>query len=472
MTQALQFTFKRLRELHSAYVLVAVIALLSLIMSAHAKQAAKPSEFTLANGLRIVVVPDHRVPIVTHMVFYRIGSVDERPDENGVAHYLEHLMFKGTPKFPRGEFDRVVMRGGGVQNATTSHDTTVYHQRLHRRDLERLMAMEADRMENLVVDEAAAATERAIVKEEYLGNANQPGLPFHYATAGALFGNHPYALAPIGTAESIATFDAALAMGFYRRHYRPSRAIVVIGGDITEDEVRVLAERTYARVASGESDPETPVELASAPTSAQRVVVPHPRVSAVHIQRSFLTPSARAMPLKDATALNLFSYIVGNGTPSRLYQGFVVKGLASGASGNLELRRYAGTLSFETTALPGVPAETLEAALDRVLREIAANGITEHEFNEMKLRFLATRVYDEDNTLNRANTIGHSLIVGWSLDDVLGFKQRVESLTLADVNRVGRALLNDARTVTGVLIPQTQAQPGASAEGRSVTTSN
>ena len=429
-------------------------AIVLMIIPAHATRPAIPSEFELANGLRVVVVPDHRVPIVTHMVFYRIGSVDELPGENGLAHYLEHLMFKGTPAFPRGEFDRVVMRGGGVQNATTSHDATVYHQRLPRRYLERLMSLEADRMENLDIDEASATTERAIVKEEFLGNANQPGLPFHYATAGALFGDHPYALAPIGTEASIATFSAADAMRFYRRLYRPHRAIVVIGGDVTEEEVRMLAERTYGRVVRRDGEAAIDVSLPHLTATAQRVVVPHPRVSAVHIRRSYLTPSARAMPINDTTALNFFSYIVGNGALSRLHQGLVVKGLASGSSSSLDLRRYAGTLSFEVSALPGISENALETALDQVLSEIAANGITEHEFSEMKLRFLATRVYDEDNTASRSNTIGHSLTVGWSLDDVLSFKQRVESLTLEDVNRIGRSLLNEARSVTGLLIPQ------------------
>ena len=469
---------RRLWELEHVRLVTALvaIALALMIIPVRAASLAKPSEFQLANGMRIVVVPDHRVPIITHMVFYRIGSVDEQSDENGVAHYLEHLMFKGTPKHPRGEFDRVVMRGGGVQNATTSHDSTVYYQRLPRRDLEKLMALEADRMENLDIDDAAAVKEQAIVKEEFLGTSNQPGLPFHYATAGALYGTHPYALAPIGTEASIATFNAAGAMRFYRRHYRPERAIVVIGGDVTEEEVRVLAERTYGRVSGRSSDvvSELPVLAPLIPTqpTTQRVVVPHSRVSAVHIRRSYLTPDARSVPLRDATALNLFSYIVGNGVLSRLHQGLVVKGLASSTSTGLELRRYAGALSFEATALPGVSEAALENAFDQVLAEVAEQGITEHEFNEMKLRFLATRVYDEDNTASRCQTIGSSLIVGWSLDDVLGFKSRVEGLTLDDVNRVGRNILNTARSVTGLLVPQSMAQPNGTAQSTPTTSQN
>lgn len=463
--------FSDLQILSLATILIA-LTLVMMMPPAHARAPAKPSEFQLANGLRIVVVPDHRVPIVTHMVFYRIGSVDEQPDEDGVAHYLEHLMFKGTRAFPRGEFDRVVMRGGGMQNATTSHDSTVYYQRTPRRDLERLMALEADRMENLEIDDAAALTEAKIVKEEFLGTSTQPGLPFHYATAGALYGDHGYARAPIGTEASIAIFNAASAMRFYRRHYRPQRAIVVIGGDVTEEEVRALVDRTYGRVAKRDAEPEPQHTLLSLAPTAQRVVAPHPRVSAIHIRRTLLTPSAREMSLTDATALNLFSYIVGNGALSRLHEGLVIKGVASAASSGLDLRRYAGTLSFEATALPGISENAFEAAFDRVLAEVASHGVTQHEFDEMKLRFLATRVYDEDNTARRSHTIGHSLTVGWSLADVLSFKQRVERVTLDDVNRVGRNLLVNARSVTGLLVPQIVAQTGRAAKSSSTSTQN
>ena len=147
----------------------------------------KPSQFLLANGLQVVVVPDHRVPIVTHMVFYRIGSADEMPGEEGLAHYLEHMMFMGTPRFPKGEFDGFVMRGGGMHNATTTQDRTTYYQRMPRNALEHLMTLEADRMQNLQFTEAAALNERNVVMEEYLGNAGQPGFPFFLATSAALY---------------------------------------------------------------------------------------------------------------------------------------------------------------------------------------------------------------------------------------------------------------------------------------------
>ena len=226
------------------------------------------------------------------MVFYRIGSVDEAPGEEGLAHYLEHMMFKGTPAFPRGDFDRFIMTGGGMHNASTSHDSTIYYQRMPRNALERLMTLEADRMENLRFDESAALNERSVVMEEFRGNAGRPGFPFFLATARALYGSHPYALSPIGSEASIAKFDAAKAMAFYRRHYTPQRAIVVIGGDVTEADIRELAERTYGRVGRRDGAmPKLPLMADPVPI-AQRVVVPHAQVSAITVSRTFLTASA------------------------------------------------------------------------------------------------------------------------------------------------------------------------------------
>jgi zinc protease len=419
----------------------------------------RPSEFALSNGLKVVVVPDHRVPIVTHLVFYKIGSVDEAPGEEGLAHYLEHMMFMGTPTFAKGEFDRFVMSGGGTQNATTAHDRTTYFQRMPRHALEHLMLLEADRMEHLQFTEAAALNERNVVMEEFRGNAGQPGFPFFLATSAALYLGHPYGLPPIGNEAVISRFDGAKAMAFYRRHYAPQRAIVVIGGDITEEDARVLAERTYGRVKRRDVAAASERPLPPLAPAAQRVVVPHPRVSAVHVSRTFLTASATAMPVQDATALSLFTYIVGDGMMSRLYRALVTRGLASAVSGGHQLRRFAGHATFEAAALPGVGADVIEAAFERTLVDIAEKGVTQSEFEDIKQRFLATRVYDEDNTASRSDAIGSMMIAGWSLNDILGFKQRIENVSIDDVNRVGKELLQHSRSVTGLLVPQPQASP-------------
>ena len=457
MTDAQELTwrsaFLRLARGGSLGALMATIASLAA-PAVMAAPAEKPSEFNLSNGLKVVVVPDHRVPIVTHMVFYKIGSADEAPGEEGLAHYLEHMMFMGTPTFAKGEFERFVMKGGGVQNASTTQDYTTYFQRMPRDGLEHLMVFEADRMENLEFSENSALNERNVVMEEFRGNAGLPGFPFLLATSAALYPGHPYALPTIGNEANISKFDGAKAMAFYHRHYAPQRAIVVVGGDVTEAEVRVLAERTYGRVKRREVPTADHRPLPLLAPTAERVVVTHPRVSAVQINRIFLTPSVTEMPMQDATALSLFTYIVSNGMTSRLYRTLVTEGLASGVSGGYQLQRLSGQLTFEAAALPGASSSVIETAFDRALADIAEKGVTQSEFDDMKQRFLATRVYDEDSTATRSQAIGSSMIVGRTLKDILSFKQRIESLSIQDVNRVGQTLLKHSRSVTGLLVPR------------------
>ena len=433
---------------------VLAIALLAGGAAHAAAPASKPSTFELPNGLRVVVVPDHRAPIVTHMVFYKIGSADERPEEAGLANYLEHMMFMGTPSIAKGEFDRFVMRGGGSQNATTTQDGTTYYQRMPRNALERLMTLEADRMENLQFTEAAALNERNVVMEEYRGKAGQPEYPFFTATAAALYGRHPYALAPIGSEEAISKFDGAKAMAFYRRHYSPQHAIVVIGGDVTEAEVREMAAHTYGRVTRRDDVASPELPRPDLPAEAQRVVVPHPLASAVVISRMFLTQSASEMPLRDSTALSLFSYIVGQGMLSRLHGALVTKGLASSVSGGLMLHRASSELMFSAAALPGVGADVIEPAFDQALAEVAEQGVSAREFDDMKQSFVASRVYDDDNLTTHCNVIGSLMVAGWSLDDIEGFQARLEDTTVEDVNRAGKSILAHSRNVTGLLVPQ------------------
>lgn len=436
------------------------IIIAALILAAPARAATvggeQPTQFQLDNGLTIVVVPDHRVPIVTHMVFYKIGSVDEGPGEEGLAHYLEHMMFQGTDKYPRGSFDRFVMTGGGAHNATTKQDGTTYFQRMPREALERLMDMEADRMERLNFDPAAALNERSVVMEEFRGKAGQAGFPLFHAMGRAMFGDHPYALAPIGSEAGIAAFDGAKAMAFYRRHYAPNRAIVVIGGDVTEAEVRKLAGHSYARVTAKPNTDTVDRTVPKLEVKAERVIVPFPRVNSVTVSRTYLLDKTSALPMADATALSLFTYIAADGVLSRMHGDLVATGLANAVSGNFNIGRYAGQLTFEAAALSGVSAETIEAAFDRSLGELA-EGVTEREFADMKQRFLATRVWDEDNTAQRSQSIGESMVAGWKLADVLNARQRIEAVTIEDVNRLARDVLQKRRSVTGLLVPEVAA---------------
>ena len=247
--------------------------------------ASAVSEFTLANGLRVVVVPDHRVPVVTHMVWYAVGAADEGPDEHGVAHYLEHMMFKGTAAYPKGELDRFVTRRGGWHNATTSMDNTNYFQRLPKSALPHVMAMEADRMVNLRIDDADVASERAVVLEEYRRNEVSITMGIDKMIRAALYEGHPKARTTIGTESEIKALSGATAQRFYERFYGPNRATVVVAGDVTEAEVRTLAVATYGQVPARPGLAPRVVGAIPVAAVSQRIEASHERATAVRVSR-------------------------------------------------------------------------------------------------------------------------------------------------------------------------------------------
>jgi len=235
--------------------------------------------FTLDNGLQVVVVEDHRVPVVSHMVWYRVGAADEPPGASGIAHLLEHLMFKGTANIEPGQFSKIVARHGGQDNAFTSSDYTAYYQNIAAEHLAMVMEMEADRMRNLRIDPAEVMTERDVVIEERLTRTeNEPAALLGERLDMALWMTHPYRNPVIGWQHELSQLDQDDAGLFYKQWYAPNNAIVVVSGDVTPDEVKRLAERYYGPLERGpEFKRERPGELP--PEAATRVVMEHPRVA-------------------------------------------------------------------------------------------------------------------------------------------------------------------------------------------------
>src|SRR5271169_5291010 len=212
--------------------------------------SAPPASFTLANGLQVVVIPDHRTPVVTHMIWYKVGSADETPGKSGLAHFLEHLMFKGTDRHPAGEFSQTVLRVGGNENAFTSTDYTGYFQRVPREELGKMMEFEADRMTGLVLKDENVLPERDVVLEEFnMRVANNPDARLTEQIMAALYLNHPYGRPVIGWHQEIEKLDREDALAFYQRFYAPNNAILVIAGDVDAEEVRPMVERTFGPVA-------------------------------------------------------------------------------------------------------------------------------------------------------------------------------------------------------------------------------
>ncbi|WP_096176417.1 insulinase family protein [Cohaesibacter sp. ES.047] len=414
------------------------------------------SSFTLDNGLQVVVIPDHRAPVVTHMVWYKVGGADEKRGESGIAHFLEHLMFKGTPDHPDGEFSKIVASIGGEENAFTGHDYTAYFQRVAKQHLGLVMEMEADRMANLELREDQVQPERKVILEERAMRIdNNPSAQLSEALSAALYRNNPYGVPVIGWEHEMEQLDRKKALDFYNLYYTPNNAILVVAGDVTEKEVRSLAKQTYGQV-KRRAEPGERVRAVEPPQlTARSLVLRNERVRQPSVRRSYMTPSETTAKAGESSALDLLGYIMGSGTNSRLYQSLVVKdGVAASAgayyqSGGLNDTRmiFYGTPSANHTVddvLAGIKAE---------INRLVTEGVTKEEMERAKRSLLSETFYAQDNQAALARIVGSNLTTGSSLEDIKSWPDRLAKVTAEDVVGAARTYLQEHRSVTGYLLP-------------------
>src|SRR5438105_15619592 len=286
----------------------------------------RPASFTLDNGLQVLVIPDHRTPVVTQMIWYKVGSADETPGKSGLAHFLEHLMFKGTTKHPAGEFSDTVRRVGGNENAFTSVDYTGYFQRVPREQLAAMMEFEADRMTGLILKDENVLPERDVVLEEFnMRVANNPDARLSEQIMAALYLNHPYGRPVIGWRQEIEKLDREDALAFYRRFYAPNNAILVIAGDTDAKEVRPLVEQTFGKIAPQPSIPARRVRPQEPEQVAPRTVtLADPRVEQTSVRRYYLVPSSTTAASGESPALDVLAQLMGTGSNSYLYRALMI----------------------------------------------------------------------------------------------------------------------------------------------------
>ena len=426
--------------------------------------AENASSFTLDNGLEVVVIPDHRAPIVTHMVWYRAGSADDPPGKSGIAHFLEHLMFKGTRDHPEGEFSKVIRSVGGSENAFTSNDYTAYFQNVARQHLGLMMEFEADRMANLLLPEDVIAPERSVVLEERNSRIdNDPGAQLNEAVGATLFQNSGYGIPAIGWDHEIAVLEREDAIDFYDRYYTPNNAIVIVAGDVTEDEVRTLAEDTYGKVARRS---EAPMQIRPAepePLAERSVTLADPRVTQPVIQRAFAVPSYATAEGREAAALDLLSDILSAGTTSRLYRELVVENPVAATAGAYYSGSALGDTRFVLYGIPrddDVSLDELMGEIDAIVADIATNGVSDEDLDRARKRITASTIYSLDNHSSLARIFGTALATGQTVDSVQMFLNELEAVTPDDVAAVARRYFDPSRSVTGYLL-------GAPAENRS-----
>jgi zinc protease len=427
-----------------------------LLVFAVTDRAQAVTHFTLENGLEVVVIEDRRAPVVTQTIWYRVGAADEPPGQSGIAHLLEHLMFKGTTNRAPGEFSALVEANGGRENAFTSWDFTAYFQRVAADRLGLMMELEADRMANLAFTDAEWRPERDVILEER-GQVveSRPGRMMQEEMYAALFRNHPYGIPIIGWRHEMAALTGDMAMGFYRRHYGPNNAVLVIVGDVDADEVRALAEQHYGPippnpVIAPRLRPQEPPQRAPL-----RLVFEDPRVAQDYMTRTYRVPS------------------IGNGDPDMAAAmqvlGEVLAGssITSVLSRRLELEErialqvwafYSGvsvddgTFTIGIAPVPGVTLEEAEAALDRAIADFMEQGVDAAQFERVQMQVRAAEIYGLDDLSSRARRIGEAMTSGVPLDVVLGWPERLQSVTPEAVVEAARAVFDPRRSVTGWLV--------------------
>jgi len=441
--------------------LVVVASMLGALFAAMSDSRAKvfePKTFTLANGLQVVVISNHRAPIVIQMVWYKIGAADESAGKSGIAHFLEHLMFKGTKTVPPGEFSKIVARNGGQDNAFTSQDYTAYFQRVAKNKLDLVMRLEADRMTGLTLTDKEVLPERDVVLEERRSRTdNNPGAQLHEQSQAALYLHHPYGDPVIGWKSEIQNLTTADALAWYRKYYTPNNAVLIIAGDVTIDEIRPMAEKYYGPIPSRAVSPR--VRLSEPPhLAARRVVLESPQVRQPSWSRTFIAPSSNTSKNGEAPALQVLAEILGGGPTSRLYRALIVEGKIATSAGAwysssaLDL----GSFGFSASPRPGGKIEIVEAAMAAEIKRLLTGGVTEDEVASAKKSLRAGAIYVRDSLGAGPNIIGRALTTGRSIADVESWPERIGAVTREQVESAARAVLRDKKSVTSVLLPDSK----------------
>lgn len=445
----------------------ALVLLLSAGMAAADAEAGKTpaegkvSDFLLDNGMEVVVIPDRRAPIVTHMVWYKVGSADEPPGKSGIAHFFEHLMFKGTKKYKAGEFGAKIAEIGGSENAFTSDDFTAYFQTVTPDALGTMMEYEADRMRGLILTDDVIGPERDVVLEERRSRIeNSPEALLAEEIDATVYQNHPYRIPVIGWMHEMEKLNRTDAVAFYDRYYAPNNAILVVAGDVDANEVRALAEQTYGKVPRGPDLPPRLRPTEPEQNTARTVTLADPRVSVPSFSQTWLAPSYNTAEPGEAEALDLLSEILGGGSRSRIYQALVVKsGIASSAVAYYDGSKLDGS-AFTVYGAPRGTAklDEVKTAVDAEVALLIKDGVTEKELESAKNRYLRSMIFARDSQSSMANIYGTSLATGSTVEDVEEWPDRIKKVTAADVQRVAARYLGPSHSVTGFLLPSEPVQ--------------
>ena len=438
--------------------LSALSAIFALVMPASivlARDNEAVTHYTLDNGMEVVVVEDHRAPSVQQMVWYRAGSADEPKGSSGVAHFLEHLLFKATDKMEAGEFSATVAKNGGRDNAFTSYDYTAYFQRVASDRLELMMQMESDRMKNIRLTPENIATERnVIIEERNQRTENDPGALFREQMNAAQYLNHRYGTPVIGWMHEMRELDLKDAIDFYDLYYSPNNAILVVSGDVQPDEVLRLAKQYYGVIPANPDLPERLRTQEPPQTAERRMTFRDDRVAQEYVSRSYLAQERDPGDQKTAAALTMLAEILGGGTTSY----FAEKLQFDTPIATYSAAFYNGQALDDTTfnvivvPQPGVTLQEAEDAMDAAIASFMKKGVDPDQLDRIKQQIRAEQIYARDDADSVANRYGSALAIGLTVQDVQDWPDVLEAVTAEDIMQAAKDVFNRVASVTGWLM--------------------
>jgi zinc protease len=412
--------------------------------------------YTLDNGMDVVVIEDRRAPVVVHMVWYKVGSADEPEGQSGVAHFLEHLMFKGTDMLAPGEFSQVVAANGGSDNAFTSFDYTGYFQRVAADRLDLMMQMEANRMTNLALTPEDISTERRVVLEERAQvTDSNPGALAREQLMAAQYQNHRYGVPIIGWQHEVAQLDMPELTAFYERHYAPNNAVLVVAGDVDPQDVLALAREHYGPIPANADLPARARPTEPPQRAERRISYVDPRVSQPYLVRSYLAPQRQSGAQDDAAALVYLAELLG-GSPftselGRALQFDTQTAIYTNASyGGMSLD--ATTFSFVVLPSEDVSLPEAEAAMDDVIAGFMDSEIDPARMEAIRTQLRASEIYALDDAQGLARRYGTALTTGLTVADVQAWPDILQAVTRAQIKDVAARVFDRNSAVTGWIV--------------------
>ncbi|MFN7038043.1 MAG: M16 family metallopeptidase [Alphaproteobacteria bacterium] len=412
-------------------------------------------EFKLKNGMKVVLIPNHKTPAISHMVWYNVGSVNDPLGKSGLAHFLEHMMFKSTANLKEGDFFKKVSENGGELNAFTNLNYTGYYENITIDKLPLVMQLESDRMTKLNLNPEEVIKERqVIIQERHLRYDTNPQALLHEQMLAALYINHPNHRPVIGWRHEMEDLQLEDVRSFYKTYYRPENAVLVVAGDITMEKLKPLAEKYYGYITVPKIKHKEIVLHEPKHIAARRILSCDVRVNIDTLYRSYLTSPTDLNNLSKDFALAIAEYIVGGNKFSRLYDLLVNKmKLATNVrvDYNLVKPEAPGYLDVYIAAKEKVKLSDIERELNKEIDKLINHGVTKNEFEEAKIALSAKNIYDKESFKELGYIYGIMSIYSIPFSYFENWSDNINSISLDQVNSVIKEVFQSTQSVTGLL---------------------